>query len=125
MTTKLKKKTTFKPPVIAIKRGIRPRTPSPSQTNGTYPPKSLTPAEVSAIQIEHNIPLTSQPRGIYAPLLRKLRIGDSFVINRDQVSRIMGSSIKLGVKLSQRYIGDGKSRLWRVAETNGAAKSDK
>lgn len=67
-------------------------------------------------KIEKNIAIPQQTKwGKNVEFLKKLDVGDSFVIEKESIRGSFGvSARRLGIKLTTRKLEDGKIRLWRI-----------
>lgn len=75
----------------------------------------VTPSNFS--EIEHDVPFSDQlgKPGVYIRLLKRMKVGDSIVVERNQDSGNLGTSArKLGRRITQRKLPDGKIRVWVV-----------
>lgn len=69
-----------------------------------------------SFKIESGIPVPSQrPNGITAAV-RSLSVGDSFECAAGQRNAAIQASTRLGIKVVSRKLGNGRCRVWRVAE---------
>lgn len=65
------------------------------------------------IEIEKNIPIPE--KNSFSDQLRKMEIGDSFVISLKERGKINGYSVNLGIKFTSKKISDTDCRVWRIA----------
>ena len=65
-------------------------------------------------KIEQGVPLPPQRKTGLTQALRRLNVGDSFLWPTDGVSGLHISSLRLGVTVVRRSVGNGMSRVWRT-----------
>jgi hypothetical protein len=70
----------------------------------------------TSIKIEKNIPIPSSrgAAGVSAAL-RKLGIGDSFLVGLEHRASIRPAAARLGLRITVRTLDDNKIRVWRVS----------
>lgn len=66
------------------------------------------------IKIEKDIPLPEKNSGLVANL-KKLKIGDSFLVPANKRSTVVSAARYAGVKVATRQEGDSDVRIWRTA----------
>lgn len=66
-------------------------------------------------EIEKNMPIPEYTQwGKNIHFLKKLEIGDSFVVEGNSRSSFLISARRMGIKAVSRSLGNGKARIWRV-----------
>ncbi len=69
------------------------------------------------IVIESGVPILrmDKPCGPLFTALRKLEVGQSFVVDTTMRSRVHAKAKSIGIKVATRAISGGKLRIWRIA----------
>jgi len=67
------------------------------------------------IKIEHGIPITKcSASGIYVHELRKMKPGDSFIVDGSKRSNAMLAAARIGISVVSRKVDKNTVRIWRV-----------
>lgn len=74
--------------------------------------------DVSALQIRKGVPMPEAQRGPkggrYKDLLDRMQPGDSVVLSSKAAHSMVAAAKKLGVKVANRRLGDGKNGIWKL-----------
>lgn len=67
-------------------------------------------------RISKNIPVPAS-RGSIVDLLRRMKVGDSTVVEADKVHNApyYNAARRIGIKIALRTVKPGKQRVWRIA----------
>lgn len=80
---------------------------------------NLPPLDLSALVIRDDVPLPRRNRGNdraspYKELLAKLKPGQSVELGDGYAKPLASAAKKMGVKMSFRKLGDGRTGCWRL-----------
>jgi hypothetical protein len=74
--------------------------------------------DMSALQIRKGVPIPEAQRGPkggrYKDLLDRMQPGDSVVLSSKAAHSMVAAAKKLGVKIANRKLGDGKNGIWKL-----------
>jgi len=69
----------------------------------------------TAIKIDKNIPMPTKGGSGVSAALRKLGIGDSFLVGLEHRASVRPAAARLGVRITVRTLENDQIRVWRVA----------